>query len=144
MLLEPDPDKRPTVKEAMEDKWLNEGFQQKPLNAVSFRNRLRPDELNPIVLNYMSESLDLSISEIINTLVNNRPSPVTASYYLLQKKLLKHQKEKGVLKEKGSDKWNLPSTMLWVETTESNTSTKKIHLEVFLPCWSDIEKSYDI
>uniref|UniRef100_A0A803JWN9 non-specific serine/threonine protein kinase n=2 Tax=Xenopus tropicalis TaxID=8364 RepID=A0A803JWN9_XENTR len=129
MLLEPDPDKRPTVKEAMEDKWLNEGFQQKPLNAVSFRNRLRPDELNPIVLNYMSESLDLSISEIINTLVNNRPSPVTASYYLLQKKLLKHQKEKGVLKEKGSDKWNLPSTMLWVETTESNTSTKKIHLE---------------
>ncbi|XP_018117793.2 hormonally up-regulated neu tumor-associated kinase [Xenopus laevis] len=129
-LLEPDPDKRPTVKGAMEDKWLNDGFLQKTLNAVSFRNRLRPDELNPIVLSYMSESLDFSISEIINTLVNNRPSPVTASYYLLHKKLLKHQKEKGVLKENASDKWNLPATMLRVATTESNTSTKKILLEV--------------
>lgn len=37
-LLEPDPSKRPTVKEAMEDKWLNDNI-SKPPNAFIYKNR---------------------------------------------------------------------------------------------------------
>ncbi|KAM4771045.1 uncharacterized protein WCC33_002852 [Rhinophrynus dorsalis] len=128
-LLEPDPAKRPTVKDAMDDKWLNEGFIRKPLNAVLFKNRLRPDELNPIVLSYMTDTMDFSVSEIINILVNNRPSPVMASYCLLLKKLMKHQKEDRILQKKESDEWNFPATVLWLESTETNISPKKVPLE---------------
>lgn len=32
-LLEPDPTERPGVKEAMKDKWLNEGFASKIVNS---------------------------------------------------------------------------------------------------------------
>lgn len=38
-LLEPDPAKRPGVKEAMKDKWLNEGFAKKILNTTASENR---------------------------------------------------------------------------------------------------------
>lgn len=38
-LLEPDPAKRPGVKEAIKDKWLNEGFTRKMLNAAAYKNR---------------------------------------------------------------------------------------------------------
>jgi len=38
-LLEPDPAKRPEVKEAMKDKWLNEGFTKKILNTATSEKR---------------------------------------------------------------------------------------------------------
>lgn len=38
-LLEPDPAKRPGVKEAMKDKWLNEGFSRKILKSAAYENR---------------------------------------------------------------------------------------------------------
>lgn len=38
-LLEPDPEKRPSVRDAMEDKWINEGYAKKPLHALSYKNR---------------------------------------------------------------------------------------------------------
>ncbi|XP_015714367.1 hormonally up-regulated neu tumor-associated kinase homolog A-like [Coturnix japonica] len=38
-LLEPDPAKRPGVKEAMKHKWLNEGFTKKILNTTTSENR---------------------------------------------------------------------------------------------------------
>lgn len=38
-LLEPDPDKRPSVRAAMEKKWINEGFAKKPLHTLSHKNR---------------------------------------------------------------------------------------------------------
>ncbi|KAM4694304.1 hormonally up-regulated neu tumor-associated kinase homolog A-like [Discoglossus pictus] len=125
ILLEPDPAKRPTVTEAMEDKWLNEGFIRKHLNLVIHKNRLRPDELNSTVLNYMTETMDLGISEIINILVNNRPSPIMASYCLLLKKLEKHHKEHKVIKTKDTHDWNIHSTTLSLEAPEKDNSHKK-------------------
>lgn len=44
-LLEPDPAKRPTVKAAMEDKWLNEGYAKRPLHTVSHKNRYLQNEI---------------------------------------------------------------------------------------------------
>lgn len=38
-LLEPDPAKRPEVKEAIKDKWLNEDFARKILNTAVYGNR---------------------------------------------------------------------------------------------------------
>ncbi|XP_019393242.1 PREDICTED: uncharacterized protein LOC109311832 isoform X4 [Crocodylus porosus] len=97
-LLEPDPAKRPSVKEAMKDKWLNEGFIRKPLNSIIYKNRLHPEELNPVVLNYMTKTMELSLSEVINILINNRPSSVMASYCLLLRKLMSYQKEQKIMK----------------------------------------------
>ncbi|KAG6940282.1 hormonally upregulated Neu-associated kinase, partial [Chelydra serpentina] len=97
-LLEPDPAKRPAVKDAMKDKWLNEVFIRKPLNSIMYKNRLRPDELNPVVLNYMTETMELRLSEVINVLINNKPSSIMASYCLLLKKLDKYQKEHETMK----------------------------------------------
>ncbi|XP_072000215.1 hormonally up-regulated neu tumor-associated kinase homolog A-like [Engystomops pustulosus] len=90
-LLQPDPQKRPTIKEAMKDKWLNDSW--KALSSISYKNRLRPDELNSIVLKYMSTTMNVKISEMTNILVNNKPSPILASYCLLLKKINKHQME---------------------------------------------------
>ncbi|XP_027500849.1 hormonally up-regulated neu tumor-associated kinase homolog A-like [Corapipo altera] len=92
-LLEPDPAKRPEVKEAIKDKWLNEGFTKKILNTAPYENRLCPSDLNSVVLNYMTEFMEFSPSEVINILINNRPSPAMASYCLLLKKLLRYQKD---------------------------------------------------
>ncbi|XP_032858531.2 hormonally up-regulated neu tumor-associated kinase homolog A-like [Tyto alba] len=93
-LLEPDPAKRPGVTEAIKDKWLNEGFTRKILNAATYENRRCPHELNPVVLNYMTEMMEFSLSEVINILIKNRPSPAMASYCLLLKKLLRYQKDR--------------------------------------------------
>ncbi|NXJ08755.1 HUNK kinase, partial [Odontophorus gujanensis] len=89
-LLEPDPVKRPGVKEAMKDKWLNEGFTKKILNTTTSENRLCLSELNPVVLNYMTEKMEFSLSEVTQILINNKPSSAMASYCLLLKKLLRY------------------------------------------------------
>ncbi|KFU97370.1 Hormonally up-regulated neu tumor-associated kinase, partial [Pterocles gutturalis] len=89
-LPEPDPAKRPGVKEAIKDKRLNKGFTRKTLNAATYENRLCPSELNPVILNYMTEMMEFGLSEVINILINNRPSPAMASYCLLLKKLLRY------------------------------------------------------
>ncbi|XP_008937030.1 PREDICTED: hormonally up-regulated neu tumor-associated kinase-like, partial [Merops nubicus] len=113
-LLEPDPAKRPGVKEAIKDKWLNEGFTRKILNAATYENRVCPSELNPVVLNYMTEIMEFSLSEVISILINNRPSPAMASYCLLLKKLLRYQKDcKRVQRENEVEKHNIaPDTRL--------------------------------
>ncbi|KAJ7417790.1 hormonally up-regulated neu tumor-associated kinase-like protein [Pitangus sulphuratus] len=92
-LLEPDPARRPGVKEAIKDKWLNEDFSRKILNTAPYANRLCPSDLNSVVLNYMIEFMEFSLSEVVNILINNRPSPTMASYCLLLKKLLRYQKD---------------------------------------------------
>ncbi|CAH2249302.1 hormonally up-regulated neu tumor-associated kinase homolog A-like [Pelobates cultripes] len=129
-LLEPDPTKRPTVKEAMEDKWLNEGFIRKPLNSISYKNRLRPDELNSIVVNYINETMEIDIPDIVNTLVNNRPSPIMASYCLLLKKLMKHQREykfvKNITTVQKHDNAQIPQT---TDGTPNKLQTDKVILE---------------
>ncbi|XP_038616814.1 hormonally up-regulated neu tumor-associated kinase [Tachyglossus aculeatus] len=97
-LLEPDPGKRPTIKEAMKDKWLNEGFNRKPLSSITYKNRFHPEDLNPVVLNYMADTMELGRTEIISVLISNRPSSIMASYSLLLKKLAKHHKEQKSMK----------------------------------------------
>ncbi|XP_027755289.1 hormonally up-regulated neu tumor-associated kinase-like [Empidonax traillii] len=92
-LLEPDPAKRPGVKEAIKDKWLNEGFTRKILNTAPYENKLCPSDLNSVVLNYMIKFMEFGLSEVINILINNRPSPAMASYCLFLKKLLRYQKD---------------------------------------------------
>ncbi|XP_018584830.1 hormonally up-regulated neu tumor-associated kinase [Scleropages formosus] len=110
-LLEPDPEKRPSVREAMEQKWLNEGYSRRPLNCILYKNRLEPDELNPTVLNYMTESLGYGLSDIMHTLINNRPSSIMATYCLLVKKLEKHQKgAKSSKKENSVNRKSKPSS----------------------------------
>ncbi|KAM6915108.1 hormonally up-regulated neu tumor-associated kinase [Xenentodon cancila] len=91
-LLEPDPDKRPSVRVAMEERWINEGYAKKPLHTLSHENRLCPEDLNSSVLASMTEMLGYSLSEITHTLTTNRPSAIMASYHLLLSKLDKCQK----------------------------------------------------
>lgn len=43
-LLEPDPDKRPSVRAAMEEKWINEGYAKKPLHVQTYKNRYMTTE----------------------------------------------------------------------------------------------------
>src|SRR4029434_3814036 len=45
--------------------------------------RLRPEELNTSILNYMTESLGYGLSDVIHTVINNRPSTIMSSYHLL-------------------------------------------------------------
>ncbi|XP_007484342.2 serine/threonine-protein kinase MARK1-like [Monodelphis domestica] len=113
-LLEPDPAKRPAIKEAMKDKWLNEGWNRKPLSSITYKNRLHPEDLNSTVLNYMASTMEPGLSEIISVLINNKPSSIMASYSLLLKKLIKSQKEhKGLKKNHMLSKHDekIPQTM---------------------------------
>ncbi|XP_020388828.2 hormonally up-regulated neu tumor-associated kinase [Rhincodon typus] len=120
-LLEPDPTKRPTVREAMEEKWLNEGFIRRPLHSVVYKNRLRSDELNSMVLNFMAEKTGLGLTEIINTLINNRPSPSMATYYLLLKKLARYQK--GIKNKKRENAMPKQSKQSAVRSPDQNLSS---------------------
>ncbi|XP_051792581.1 hormonally up-regulated neu tumor-associated kinase homolog [Acanthochromis polyacanthus] len=122
-LLEPDPDKRPSVREAMEERWINEGHAKKPLHTLSHKNRLCPEDLNSSVLTYMTESLGYSLSEVIHTLTTNRPSAIMASYHLLLNKLNRNPKGAKASKKLESSDWCLPSKNTWRErsNTESNT-----------------------
>lgn len=43
-LLEPDPEKRPSVRAAMEEKWINEGYAKRPLHMQAHKNRYRTTE----------------------------------------------------------------------------------------------------
>ncbi|KAM8953028.1 hormonally up-regulated neu tumor-associated kinase-like [Pelodytes ibericus] len=129
ILLEPDPAKRPTLKEAMVDKWLNESFLQKTLNSVEYKNRLRPDELNSIVLNYMSESMEFDVSDIVTTIVNNRPSPITASYFLLLKKFMKYQKDHKFVKVEQRVQEDVKHQITLIKDKNQNTKVEKFKKE---------------
>ncbi|XP_048364391.1 hormonally up-regulated neu tumor-associated kinase homolog A-like isoform X2 [Sphaerodactylus townsendi] len=96
--LKPDPAKRPVIKEVMKDKWLNDGNIKKPVNSLAYKNRLCPDDLNPVVLSYMTETMEFNHSDVVNVLINNKPSSVMTVYYLLLKKLIRYQKEQWTMK----------------------------------------------
>uniref|UniRef100_A0AAY4CHT4 non-specific serine/threonine protein kinase n=2 Tax=Denticeps clupeoides TaxID=299321 RepID=A0AAY4CHT4_9TELE len=119
-LLEADPAKRPSVKEAMEDKWLNEGYAKKPLSALSYKNRLRPEELNSSVLNDMAELLGFAVSDAIHAVINNKPSAAMATYHLLLKKLRSHQKGTKGMRKGESGEWGVANRLVWREKTSSS------------------------
>ncbi|KAG7508883.1 hormonally up-regulated neu tumor-associated kinase-like [Solea senegalensis] len=121
-LLEPDPAKRPSVRAAMEERWINEGHAKKPLHTLAYKNRLCAEELNSSVLSYMTETLGFSLSEVIHMLTSNRPSAIMASYHLLLNKLNRSQRGAKASKKLESNDWSLPSKNTWRE--KSNTESK--------------------
>ncbi|XP_014825020.1 PREDICTED: hormonally up-regulated neu tumor-associated kinase homolog [Poecilia mexicana] len=122
LLLEPDPDKRPSIREAMEERWISEGYAKKPLYTLSHKNRLCPEDLNSSVLAHMTETLGYSLSEVINTVTSNRPSAVMASYHLLLNKFNRSHKGAKASKKLENNDRTPPSKMTW--RNRSNTETK--------------------
>uniref|UniRef100_A0A3Q3K1N8 non-specific serine/threonine protein kinase n=1 Tax=Monopterus albus TaxID=43700 RepID=A0A3Q3K1N8_MONAL len=122
-LLEPDPSKRPSVRAAMEERWINEGYAKKPLHTPSHKNRLCPEDLNSSVLTCMTQTLGYSLSDIIHTLTTNRPSAIMASYHLLLNKLNRSQKGSKANKKLEITDWSLPIKSTWRgrNNTESKT-----------------------
>ncbi|KAM9355017.1 uncharacterized protein KZ484_013211 [Pholidichthys leucotaenia] len=121
-LLEPDPVKRPTIRAAMEERWINEGYTKKPLHTLSHKNRLCAEDLNSTVLTHMTETLGYSLSETLHTLTNNKPSAIMASYHLLLNKLNRSQRGAKANKKLQNNDWNLPSKNTWKERcTEQKT-----------------------
>nr|XP_046229739.1 hormonally up-regulated neu tumor-associated kinase homolog [Scatophagus argus] len=124
-LLEPDPAKRPSVRAAMEERWINEGYAKKPLHTLSHKNRLCPEDLNSSVLAHMTETLGYPLSEIIHTLTNNRPSAIMAYYHLLLNKLSRTQKGAKTSKKLESNDWSLPSKTTWRERNNTDSKTQE-------------------
>uniref|UniRef100_A0AAQ4PZ22 non-specific serine/threonine protein kinase n=2 Tax=Gasterosteus aculeatus aculeatus TaxID=481459 RepID=A0AAQ4PZ22_GASAC len=126
-LLEPDPAKRPSVKAAIEERWINEGHAKKPPQTPSLKNRLCPEDLNSSVLTYMTETLGFPLSEIIHTLTINRPSAIMASYHLLLNKLSRSQKGAKPSKKLDGNYLSLPSKNTWREKHNSDSKTPKLN-----------------
>uniref|UniRef100_A0A3Q2NYN8 non-specific serine/threonine protein kinase n=1 Tax=Fundulus heteroclitus TaxID=8078 RepID=A0A3Q2NYN8_FUNHE len=122
LLLEPDPDKRPSVKDAMGERWISEGFARKLLHTLPHKNRLCPEDLNSSVLNYMTETLGFSHSEIINTVTANRPSAIMASYHLLLNKFNRSHRGAKAGKKMENKDWIPSIKTTW--RTRSNTDSK--------------------
>ncbi|CAI5683239.1 hormonally up-regulated neu tumor-associated kinase homolog A isoform X1 [Oreochromis niloticus] len=122
-LLEPDPAKRPSVRAAMEERWINEGFSKKALHTLSHENRLSPEDLNSTVLEYMTETLGYSLSEIMHTVTTNRPSALMASYHLLLSRLNRSQKGVKASKKLENNDWSLPSKNTWKERNNTESQT---------------------
>ncbi|XP_033846930.2 hormonally up-regulated neu tumor-associated kinase homolog [Periophthalmus magnuspinnatus] len=118
-LLEPDPAKRPSVRAALEERWINEGYGKKSLNSLCHKNRLSPDDLNSSVLTYMTDTLGYALSDVVHTLTNNRPSPIMAYYHLLLNKFNRSQKGAKTLKKLEND-WSLPNKNTWRERNGSD------------------------
>ncbi|XP_068610169.1 hormonally up-regulated neu tumor-associated kinase homolog [Brachionichthys hirsutus] len=127
-LLEPDPAKRPSIRAAMEERWINEGHAKKPLHTLSYKNRLSPEDLNSSALAYMTETLGYSLSDITRTLIANRPSAIMASYHLLLGQLSRSQKGvKSSKNEPTSDKSSKPPgrPLRAQKTTTDSKSNRK-------------------
>ncbi|XP_068433655.1 hormonally up-regulated neu tumor-associated kinase homolog [Clinocottus analis] len=124
-LLEPDPAKRPSVRAAMEERWINEGHAKKPVHTLTHKNRLCPEDLNSSVLAYMTETLGYTLSEIIHTLTINRPSAIMASYHLLLNKLSRNQNGPKASKKIESNGRSLPSKNTWRERRNTESKTQQ-------------------
>uniref|UniRef100_A0AAV2KC20 non-specific serine/threonine protein kinase n=1 Tax=Knipowitschia caucasica TaxID=637954 RepID=A0AAV2KC20_KNICA len=123
-LLEPDPVKRPSVRAAMEERWINEGYGKKSLPTAYPQNRLCAEDLNSSVLTYMTDSLGFSLSDVIHTLTNNRPSPIMTYYHLLLNKFHRSQKGAKTTKRLEND-WTLPSKNTWKERNGSEIKVQQ-------------------
>lgn len=86
-LLEPDPMKRPNIQQALANRWLNDNYPGKVLNAVIYPNRIHLEDLSQSVILHMSEKLGYKHSDVINTVLSNRACHTLAVYFLLNRKL---------------------------------------------------------
>uniref|UniRef100_A0A8D3CKE1 non-specific serine/threonine protein kinase n=1 Tax=Scophthalmus maximus TaxID=52904 RepID=A0A8D3CKE1_SCOMX len=124
-LLEPDPTKRPSVRAAMEERWINEGYAKKPLHTLAHKNRLCPEDINSSVLAHMTETLGYSPSETIHTITTNRPSAIMASYHLLVNKLNRSHRATKASKKLETNDWILPSKNTWREKNNTESKTQQ-------------------
>lgn len=85
-LLNPDPAKRISLKEAMEHPWLNEGYAN-PLKPFPYPNKPTEDQVNPTILRYMNSNMEFNVNEIAENIKSNKPSSSLATYYLLLNKV---------------------------------------------------------
>jgi len=90
-VLTPNPDKRPSVNEILQHKWLKESIDYSKL--VEINDRMAEDEeartLNSDVIRTMTTSLGFNFAEVIASVQKHRPSRCYAAYELLNKKFLK-------------------------------------------------------
>jgi len=100
-LLNPDPLKRISLKEAMEHAWLNEGYAN-PLKPFPYPNKPTEEQVNPTILRYMNSNMEFNVNEIAENIKSNKPSSSLATYYLLLNKvktmLMKMEPKKDKLK----------------------------------------------
>lgn len=90
-VLTANPDKRPTVDEIIQHRWLKEAVDYRSL--VSCNENMMEDEesrtLNSDVIRLLTTSLGFNFSEVIASVQKHRPSRVFATYELLNKKFMK-------------------------------------------------------
>lgn len=85
-LLNPDPSKRISLKEAMEHPWINEGFSS-VLKPFPYPNKPTEEQVNPTILRYMNSNMEFNVNEIAENIKSNKPSSSLATYYLLLNKV---------------------------------------------------------
>jgi Neu-associated kinase len=85
-LLNPDPLKRISLKEAMEHPWLSEGYSS-PLKPFPYPNKPTEEQINTTIMRYMNTNMDFNLSEIMENIKINKPSSALATYYLLLHKV---------------------------------------------------------
>jgi Neu-associated kinase len=85
-LLNPDPTKRISLKEAMEHPWINEGFSTS-LKPFPYPNKPTEDQVNPTILRYMNTNMEFNVNEVAESIKLNKPSSALATYYLLLNKV---------------------------------------------------------
>ncbi|XDV54406.1 hypothetical protein PO909_022702 [Leuciscus waleckii] len=88
-LLEPDPDKRPTIHDVMTDSWLQLG---NPHTGVPY-NRFHTKEINHTVLLHMAEKMGYKHSEVLSAVLTNKACHTLAVYFLLNNKMKRLSKE---------------------------------------------------
>jgi Neu-associated kinase len=81
-LLNPDPVKRISLKEAMEHPWLNEGYSA-ALKPFPYPNKPIDEQVNATIMRYMNTNMEFSLSEVMENIKVNKPSSSLATYYLL-------------------------------------------------------------
>jgi len=85
-LLNPDPVKRISLKEAMEHSWTNEGYVT-VLKPHVYPNKPTDDHVNPTIVKYMSTHMQFSTNDVIENIKANKASSSLATYYLLLNKV---------------------------------------------------------
>lgn len=100
-LLNPDPVKRISLKDAMEHPWLNEGYSS-VLKPFPYPNKPTDEHLNTTIIRYMNTNMDFNLNEVMENIKANKPSSSLSTYYLLLYKvksmLLKMDPKKDKLK----------------------------------------------
>lgn len=88
-LLEPDPVKRPSIQQALANRWLQESHTGR-VPWVTYPNRISLADLSPSVVLHMTQRLGYKNSDVVNTVLANRACHILAVYVLLCKKLERH------------------------------------------------------